>query len=395
MKWASAISTEADLDLAFAALKRDLQAGLDGAGIDLLFTFLSPGYESRWGDLPQLVRDHLRPGTFLGCTAIGVLGDGREFEHHVSGQPAVAVTAASLPNVDIVPFHLEPEDIPDADAPPDRWIEALEVPPDRPAHFVLLADPYFDPQPLLMGLDFAYAGSVKVGGIASLQGDNALFLDGQIYDSGLVGICLQGDVSMDPIVAQGCRPVGETHTITRCEQNILAELDDRPAVEVLTEMYQGLSPEDQQLAARALHLGIASTEIQTEFAHGDFLIRNLVHIEHKNGLIAVGALLRQGQTVQFHLRDAGTAVEDLQLMLSRYADRPLSTRPAGGLLFTCNGRGQLFFGQPNHDSQRFEDVMGEVPLTGFFCGGEIGPVGTDTHLHGYTSAFAVFRPETS
>ena len=391
MKWASAISIEADLDAALVQLKRDLQEQLDGAVPDLLFAFISPGYDDRYGEIPLLIRDHFRPGLFLGCTAIGVLGDGREFEHHVSGQGAVALTAASLPNVDIVSFHLQPEDIPDADAPPDRWVEVLQVPPDSPAHFVLLSDPYFDPQPLLMGLDFAYADSVKVGGIASLQGDNALFLNGEVYDSGMVGVALQGDVIMDPIVAQGCRPIGAPLTVSRCEQNILAELDERPALEILSELYHSLSSEDQELASRALHLGIASTEMQTEYRQGDFLIRNLVHIDNKNGLIAVGALLRQGQTVQFHLRDAGTAIEDLQLMLAQYEAQQLPTQPRGGLLFTCNGRGQLFFKKPNHDSQLFEVTIGEIPLTGFFCGGEIGPVGSATHMHGYTSSFAIFR----
>ena len=392
MKWASAISIEADLDAAFVQLKRDLQERLDGAAPDLMFAFISPGYDDRYGDIPRLVRDHFRPGNFLGCTAMGVLAAGLEFEHHVSGQGAVALAAASLPDVDAISFHLRPEDIPDADAPPDRWVETLQVPPDRPAQFVLLSDPYFDPHPLLMGLDFAYANSIKVGGVASLQGDNALFLNRQVHDSGLVGIALQGDVIMDPIVAQGCRPVGQPLTVTRCEQNVLGELDERPALEVLAELYHSLSPDDQELATRALHLGIASTEIRTEHRQGDFLIRNLVHIDNKNGLIAVAARLRQGQTVQFHLRDAGTAVEDLQLMLAQYEAQQLPTQPQGGLLFTCNGHGQLFFNKPNHDSQLFEVAMGEVPLTGFFCGGEIGPVGADTHLHAYTSSFAVFRP---
>jgi small ligand-binding sensory domain FIST len=103
-------------------------------------------------------------------------------------------------------------------------------------------------------------------------------------------------------------------------------------------------------------------------------------------------MLREGQLVQFHLRDKVMSAEDLELMLSRYKDQEISRNACGALLFSCLGRGQYLYGKPNHDSDMFRDQLGDIPLGGFFCNGEIGPVGNSTFLHGYTSSFGIFRP---
>ena len=392
MQWASVISSATNLDSALSEAQNALAEQLDNARPDLLFVFVSPGYEDGLSKIPELVHRHLDPDTLIGCTALGVIGAGREIEHHIDGQPALSLTAALLPEVNLHAFHLESEELPTPDAAPEAWVEKLQVAQDPPAHFVLLTDPYCNPQPLLMGLDFAYSQGSRVGGMASQQQDNYLFLDDAVFTSGLVGVALQGNLQVDTIVAQGCRPIGIPMTVTGCERNILLELDQRPAVEVLVELFHSLPPADQELLRHALHLGIASTEFQENFKQGDFLIRNLMHIDQEKGYIAIQDMLRSGQTVQFHLRDASTATEDLGLMLEQYQMQPRPTRPAGGLLFTCTGRGQYLFDEPNHDSDAFKDVLGNLPLGGFFCGGEIGQVGASTYLHGYTSSFAIFRP---
>ncbi len=398
MQWASAISCESNLATAMTELKRELVEQLGSTRPDLVCAFVSQGYEGDYEQIPDLVRQHLAPGALIGCTAMGVIGAGREIEQHIAEQSALSLTAALLPEVDLYSFHLEAADLPDPDAGPEEWANTLKVPREPAAHFILLADmggpPPFDPRPLLMGLDFAYGDSTKMGGLASAMEDNYLFLDRAALTSGLVGVALQGNVAVDTIVAQGCRPIGEPMTITECNMNILLELDQRPAAQVLMELYESLSPEDQKLMSRpyALHLGIASTEFQDEFKQGDFLIRNLEAMNLEKGFISIGDILRQGQTVQFHLRDADAAATDLDLMLGRHQSQSVPTEPAGALLFTCNGRGQLFFGRNNHDSDLFANSMGEIPLGGFFCGGEIGQVGPSTYLHGYTSSFGIFRP---
>ena len=393
MQWASALSSQPDAGMALTELKRALSEQLDGARPDLVFAFVSPQYSSSYAAIPDLVHNHFSPACFIGCTAMGVIGGGREIEQHIAGNPAFSLTAAALPDVDIRAFHLESGDLPDADAGPEAWVEALGVPRQPRAHFLLLADPHsFDPQPLLMGLDFAYGDATKIGGLASAMEANCLFLDGESHGSGLVGLALQGDIEVDTVVAQGCRPIGEPMTITECRHNLIIQLDERPAAQVLVELFQTLSPEDQELLRHALHLGIASTEFKVKFEQGDFLIRNVLNLDQEKGFIAVGDVPRNGQTVQFHLRDARTAAEDLELMLGNYGRNPAPTAPSGALLFTCNGRGEYLFGQGNHDSGVFVDKVGEIPLGGFFCGGEIGQVGSSTYLHGYTCSFGIFRP---
>ncbi|MEN9222425.1 MAG: FIST C-terminal domain-containing protein, partial [Thermostichus sp. BF3_bins_97] len=166
-----------------------------------------------------------------------------------------------------------------------------------------------------------------------------------------------------------------------------------------------LSPADQQLARHSLFIGLLMNEFKSEPTPGDFLIRVILGIDPRVGAMAIGDRVRPGQTVQFHLRDAQTSAEDLRWALSRYgAEHDLrqslpqahppepSPDPCGALMFSCLGRGQGLYGTPDFDSQQFRELLGELPLGGFFCNGEIGPVGGSTFLHGYTSCFGIFRP---
>ncbi len=391
MKWASSISFETDLGTALTGIKRDLVQQL-GESPDLLLVFVTPHFEDQTRRLPELVAARVSPGLLLGCTAVGVIGGGREVEERC----AVVAVGASLPDVTMTPFRLTAGDLPDLDTGPSHWHEALGVDPEPGTHFLLLADPggtlTFDPRPLLMGLDFAYPASTTTGGLASVLQENRLFLDDAVFEGGCVGVALQGNLHVDAIVAQGCRPIGPMMTVTDCSGYFLTALDKRPAVEVLVELFHKLNEADQELLQRSLHLGVATTGLKSDLGRGDFLMRNVLQLDHEKGVISVGDLLRNGQTIQFHLRDATTAGEDLANMLERYRREQPGVDPAGALLFTCTGRGQRFFGTAGHDSGRFVEHLGDVPIGGFFCGGEIAPVGGTTYLHGYTSAFAVFRP---
>lgn len=392
MQWASALSQKQTLSDAAAELKGLLSKPLNGKRPDLVVAFVSPHHQDAYEELPDLVYDLLSPTVLVGCSAAGVIGGGVEAEEN----PALSLTAASLPGVALHPFHVEVDELPDPDDDPSAWVETVGVHQRPVPHFILLADPFSFDRGLLMGLDFAYPDSPKVGGLASgseTPGGNALFLDREVFSSGAVGVALQGNIRVDTVVAQGCRPIGRPMTITRCEErHLLLEVDGRNPIEVLTEVYNTLSPKDQHLVQHALHVGVASTELQEAFRPGDFLIRNLMGVDEKQGILAIGEELRNGQTIQFHVRDAETAAEDLNLMLSRYRTSSPDTSPAGALLFSCQGRGQYLYGRPNHDSDAFVKALGKIPLGGFFCAGEIGPVAQSTHLHGFTSSFGIFRP---
>jgi small ligand-binding sensory domain FIST len=273
------------------------------------------------------------------------------------------------------------------------WEDLVGIVRSRRPAFLLLPDPFtFDSETLVAGLDAAFPESPKIGGLASggrEPGANALYLGDTVYRAGAVGVALAGNVEVDTVVAQGCRPIGEPMFVTRADQNVLQALDGQPALAVLQELLATADARDRQLFANSLFLGVVMKE-QEAYRQGDFLIRNLLGIDGKSGAIAVGAALRTGMVVQFHLRDAATSAQDLDAVLARYQEGPPS-RPAGSLLFSCLGRGVHLYGEPDHDTATFRRHLGPVPLGGFFCNGEIGPVHGSTFLHGYTSSFGLFR----
>jgi len=361
--------------------------------LDLAITFISPHYENSYERVAELMAEKLAARHVFGCSGGGVIGNGFEIEQRAG----VSITAAILPDVDIRPFHLQADNLPDLDAGPDKWETLVGVTAERDPHFVMLADPYSFPVPdLLVGMDYAFPKAAKIGGLASganRQGGNALFLDDQVLRSGTIGLALDGNIIVDTVVAQGCRPIGQSMRISKCDRNMLLELDGKPPMEVLRSMVADLSERDRELLGNSLFLGVVMDELIENPIQGDFLIRNVVGMDSNNGGLAIGEMLKEGQLVQFHLRDAETSADDLVAVLDRYADENRENEIPGALLFSCLGRGQYLYGRANHDTDMFRDKLGAVPLGGFFCNGEIGPVSGTTFLHGYTSSFGLFRPK--
>jgi len=371
--------------------------------IDLALVFV----QSSWRQQMELIPGHLRASlgckVMLGCTGGGVIGEATEVET----SPALSVTVARLPDVEVSGFYLEDDELPSPDAPPEAWRSVLGLSACqeglRPPSFLLLADPFeFELNALLRGLDYAYPHSVKIGGLASgarQPGGNRLILNHQLPSRGLVGLALAGNVKVEAVVAQGCRPIGEPLRITRAERNMILEMEGRTPLQVLEKVLGSLSPGDRRVAQDSLFLGIATEPEVTldnilgtaPHRSGDFLIRNLLHLDGRRQALTVGALVRPGQTVQFHLRDAQASSQDLEKMLDRYQDR--GSGPHGGVLFSCLGRGESLYKQANHDSEQFRRRFPQAALGGFFCNGEIGPVGDTSYLHGYTSCFAMIGPE--
>jgi small ligand-binding sensory domain FIST len=392
MKWATAISRETSFEDAVLECAEGVARRLGPGPSSLGLAFVTPHFADYYERLPGLVGRYLEPGTFLGCSGGGVIGGGEEVER----APAVTLISARLPDVRLTPFHMSGP-LPDLDGPPDAWERLVGVRAQDEPQFVLLADPYSGrPEVLLAGLDYAFPSSPKIGGFASgatSPGLNALFLDDEVFTEGTVGVALSGDVAIDTVVAQGCRPIGELMRVTGCRGNLLYELDSRPAFEVLRDLFAALDERDRRLASTALFVGVLMDEFREEPGAGDFLIRNLIGVDPRRGAIAVGENLQEGMRLRFHLRDAQTSAEDLHTMLKGY-EKTLPGSVSGALLFSCLGRGEGLYGRPNFDTGVFREHLGDVPVAGFFCNGEIGPVGGTTFLHGYTSSFGLFRSRT-
>ena len=361
-------------------------APLGGARPDLVLLFVAPQFEEETRAIVDLVTAATDGAALLGCSAGGIIGGGREVED----APAVAVWAASLPGAAIEPFRLTFER--DGEHGLIDGMAELPAGAARPV-VLLLADPYtFPADRFLEHLNAEDPGVPVVGGMASGAlgaGRSRLYYGGRVLKDGAVGAVLSG-AGARPVVSQGCRPVGETYAITRAEANVIHELGGISALRRVEDLYGAASDRDKLLMRRGLHVGQAISELKPELRRGDFLIRNIVSVDHGSGALAISDTVEVGQTVQFQVRDAESAREDLRELLE--AERRAERRPvAGALLFSCNGRGQALFGQPDVDVGAVRRAFGEVPIAGFFAAGELGPIGGRNYLHGFTASVLLFR----
>ncbi len=262
MKWVSALSEHRFLKYAVAECAREISDALGERKPDLVIAFVSSRHAARYDEFPTLIREFFSECAFVGCSGGGVIGAGREVED----RPGLSLTAAVLPDVGIVGFHIDNNALPDGDAPPSAWEKLIRVAAADDPQFLILSDPFsVQGERLLMGLDYAFPRGAKIGGLASggrQPGSNALYLGDRAYDYGAVGVALRGDIAVDTIVAQGCRPIGQRMQITACEHNMLQGLDGRDTFDVLRETFQQLSERDQQLAQHSLFLGIVMDEFQ-------------------------------------------------------------------------------------------------------------------------------------
>jgi small ligand-binding sensory domain FIST len=252
-------------------------------------------------------------------------------------------------------------------------------PSGRCQRLVAFADPFsLDPERLLAALSESYPGVPLVGGMASsdLRGtDSFLFLNDTVLLEGAVALAIGGPYTVHSLVSQGCEPIGETWTITGVRDNVIESIGMRPALEVLAGTFGRLPLETQHRARNNLLVGLAMDEYRDDFKRGDLLIRHLSRVDQASGTIAIDALPRVGQTIEFKLRDGTAADEDLVELLTRTKRDLGGQQPLGALLYTCNGRGIGLFGVPDHDARRVAEGLGSIPLAGLFCRGEIGPVG--------------------
>jgi small ligand-binding sensory domain FIST len=376
-----AVGTSDDVDAvtAFDEAAREATREL-GAPCDLALVFAGAPHlgHAKW--ILSTVHESLSPRHLIGCGAGGVVGSRREIEEG----PGAVVWALSAPEAQIDTFHLEAEPGPDGVAV--RGLDGADA-----EAMVVLADPYtFSAEALLLRLNSERPGMPVLGGLASAAaaGSASLFRDGEVLDGGAVACSLHG-IGVVPCVSQGAAPIGPEMTITAATGNQIAELASMPVIERLRDAVAGLDPAEQRLAAQGLMLGVVIDENQPEYGRGDFLVRPIIGADEEAGTIALGERVRVGQTVRMHVRDSARADEDLREALRAQALALGDEGAAGALLFTCNGRGSHMFDVPDHDALAIDDALG-APTGGFFCAGEIGPVGGRNFLHGFTATLAVF-----
>lgn len=360
---------------------------------DLAIVFFTAIHSASAGRLVSLLHDALAPGLLLGVSAGGVVGNETEIE----GGGGISLFAGRFPGVTIHGFTDRDIDWPATEHDTDRLREALGL-QGSPRGLMLLADPFTPMTRFLPSVSAALpSGPDKAfvpvfGGIASSgrrHGENRFVFQDEVRVGGIVGASFAGNVRIDALVSQGCRPIGKPMVITTARHNMIESLSGRPAIEALQDTISELSESDRRrLQHDGLFVGRVVNEYQPRFGRGDFLIRPVIDVARNTGSVAVGDLVKVGQTIQFHVRDAQTAADDLEMLLSA---QQLDDQPAGALLFTCNGRGRRFFGTTDHDVRMIRRFLPALPLGGFFAAGEIGSVGHKSYLHGHTASLALFR----
>jgi small ligand-binding sensory domain FIST len=358
--------------------------------VSLGLVFMAPRFFPHARQVLEILRLHARIPLLAGCSSPALIFAGQEVEENAG----ISVGLYALPGAQLEAVHFTQEQVEEA-SQPGYWQRETGVAAARSNGWLVFIDPFhLDSETWLKTWNEEYAPLPVMGGLAS--GDfseqlTQLYLNGEVFEEGGVAISFGGEVHLAGVTSQGCTPIGETWTLTKVEQNIIHEIGNRPAYEVLAETFNHLSPEDQKKARGGnLFIGLVVNEYLEDFHRGDFLIRNLLGADPRSGSIAIGALPRTGQTVQFQRRSAAAATEDMDELLGR-ARSKLAGKPIyGGCLCSCNGRGQSLFGRPNHDAEMVQQRFGPLGLAGFFCNGEIGPVGQKNFLHGYTASLALF-----
>jgi small ligand-binding sensory domain FIST len=383
-RFASALSRKTDTEAAIRDLADAVRAHLGLGKLDLGFVFFSSHHAEKGDLIAAMIREALSIEVCLGCSGEGVIAGAEEFET----APALTLWVASLPHVRLTPLRLAFSQTQD-----QIQMAGWPEPSVEPSTFILLADPFTTPiHDVLSVMADRYPNGQAVGGLAGGghgAGENRLLRNAEVFDGGLVGVQLTGPIAVRTVISQGCCPIGERYVVTRAEQNMVFELGGRPALGRLQEVFESLEGSQRRDAHRALHVGIAVDEHRSRFERGDFLVRNLVGADQEAGALAIGDLVQEGQTVQFQLRDAKSASDDLNVLLA--ADRAKHRHPPlGALLFSCCGRGEGLFGRAHHDSTVVQERLGRIPVAGFFAQGEIGPVGGRNFLHGYTASVALF-----
>jgi len=384
MRFVSTVSEQVALEDLVRELVDGVSEQLAGTP-DLAVLFVTAALVPHVEALAAAVRGALHPGTLIGITGEGILGGEVEIER----RPGAALWAGTMPGVNLHPFHIGMRE----------WAELLEdeeklkqrVGAENRAQ-LLLGDPFTTPIDQVLERFDSWLKAPTFGGMGSAAqspGGNRLILNDQVYTEGTVGIGFSGALRVETVVSQGCRPIGTPLIVTRIEDGMVAELGRRPALEVTQELLRSLPPEDQALLENGLFAGIVINEYQESFQRGDFLVRGVLGANPQTGAIAVGDQVRAGQTLQFHVRDAATAHEDLTELLRPERE---ASAPAGALLFSCNGRGLRMFEQPHHDIRTTRELLPGLPVAGFFAMGELGPVGGKSFIHGHTASLALFRP---
>lgn len=348
---------------------------------DLVVVTVTRPHAGALEDVVATVDTLLHPLALIGCAAESVVGRGSEVEE----LPGVSLWAGQVGP--LLAFPLSATRLADDQWSFDGWPDQVGF---APSAAVVLADPFtFPAAEFCAELRDRRPGLPVIGGYASGAsgpGGTRLALGDRVRDSGAVAALLGPATEIVPVLSQGCRPFGKMLTVTRTERNLVLEIAGRPAMECMVDQIgEHLARADiAGIEGNGLLLGRCIDDGVLDPGPADLLFRPLLGVERATGALSVEERVPLGSAVQFALRDAGTASDDLAAALA-------GRRADAALLFTCNGRGTRLFDVADHDAAAVARSLGPVPLGGLFASGEFGPVGGTNFVHSFAASLALFR----
>lgn len=368
---------------------RSLRAQLTAPEVSLGLVFMSPKFFAHARQVLEIFRVHAQIPLLAGCSGSSLIAA----EHEVEGADGLVLALYYLPGSQLTAFHFTQEMVEESTGK-DSWQTKTGVARSDVNGWLAFVDPFhLDAEAWLQSWNTGYDSKPVFGGLASgafPEPYTQIYLNGEVFEEGGVAIAVGGEVELSGVISQGCTPIGESWTLTRVHQNFIQYIANRPAYTVLAETVQNLTAEEQKKAQGNLFIGLVVNEYLEDFHRGDFLVRNLLGADPSSGVLAVAALPRAGQTVQFHRRDPAAATEDMDELLNRARHNLAGRTVYGSCLCCCNGRGVNFFNAPDHDAAMIQKQLGPFGLAGFFCNGELGPIGDKNFLHSYTASLALF-----
>lgn len=343
-------------------------------GANLGFLYVTDVLAPALDDILAFFKSATHIDQWVGTVGIGVMGRDREYFE----QPAMSVMVGGW---DAGAFRVFGSIRADVRELFDTESQSAWCTQHNARFGIVHGDPRNTKTPALIGeLSAALDGGYLVGGITSSRGPHAQ-IAGEVTTGGLSGVLFAGDVPVVTALTQGCTPLEPMHTVTECRDNIVIEIDGRPALDVLKEDIGEVLARDLARAAGYIFVGLPIRGSDT----GDYLVRNLIGVDPRNKVIAIGEYVQPGDSLMFCRRDANTAREDLQRMLTDIKRRA-GGAPRAGVYYSCLGRGPHMFGAEAVELNAIARELGEFPLVGFYANGEI----SHNRLYGYTGVLTLF-----
>ena len=337
------------------------------------FLYVSDHFAADLKDISVFLRQATGVPHWVGTVGFGVCATGTEY----FGEPAMSAMVAPIPEDAFRVFSGVSADLEPLREQHPGWIDR-PVPPLAVVH----GDPRNQQLPDLIDELSQATNGFLVGGLTASNNGFPQLADG-VEDGGLSGVMLSLDaVPVQSGLTQGCSPIGPVHTVTLAQQNVIVEIDDRPALDVFKEDIGDVLARDLRRVVGYIFAALPVSGSDT----GDYLVRNLVGIDPDAGAIAIGDLIAPGDRVMFCRRDHDSAVEDMRRMLGDLKKRIGGGTVRGGLYFSCCGRGPNQFGPNSEELQIVSEELGDFPLAGFFANGEI----SNNRLYGYTGVLTLF-----